>query len=167
LFLASGQDPSASPDLLSQISASVGMTILYVIIQSSGNRKFKEIKFTMAYDKDNVFAKILRGEIPCKVVYEDDHVLCIHDAFPKAPVHVLILPRGPYISMTDFTAHASEAEMIAMQRAVGKIVEQLGLADGGYRVIANTGEHGGQEVPHLHWHVVGGGALGPMLTEAG
>lgn len=119
----------------------------------------------MSYNEGNIFAKILRGEIASKKLYEDDHVLVIEDAFPQAAVHVLILPKGQYISMTDFSTNASDAEMAAMTKAVGKVVEIKGLAENGYRLIANTGDHGGQEIPHLHWHIAGGEKLGAMIPK--
>ena len=119
----------------------------------------------MTYNHDNIFAKILRGEIPSKVVYEDDYVLAIHDAFPQAEVHVLILPRGAYISMTDFSEKAKDEEILAMNHAVSKVVEKLNLKEKGYRLIANSGEHGGQEIDHLHWHIVGGEILPKMISK--
>ncbi len=119
----------------------------------------------MSYNDQNIFAKILRGDIPSTKLFEDDHVLVIEDAFPQASVHVLILPKGQYVSMTDFTAHAGDAEMVAMMRAVSKVVEIKNLSENGYRLIANAGDHGGQEVPHLHWHIVGGEKLGRMLSK--
>lgn len=118
---------------------------------------------TMAYDESNVFAKILRGEIPAKTVYEDDHVLAFEDIAPKRPVHVLIIPKGPYVSATEFGEQASDAELAALWRAIPKIARQLGIADSGYRIISNTGENGHQEVPHLHLHLIGGASAGPML----
>jgi histidine triad (HIT) family protein len=119
----------------------------------------------MAYNHDNVFARILRGEIPCKKVYEDDHVLAFHDIAPQAPVHVLVIPKGAYVSMADFTAQASDAEIAALFRAVGRIAAELGLDGDGYRILANAGRNAHQEVPHLHIHLFGGRALGPMLTR--
>lgn len=119
-----------------------------------------------AYDDNNIFARILRGEIPGDKVYEDEHVLAIRDKFPKAPVHVLVMPKGKYMSMTEFTQNAGDAEIVAFNRAVGKVVKQMGLAEGGYRAIVNSGAHGGQEVPHLHMHILAGKKLGPMISEA-
>jgi diadenosine tetraphosphate (Ap4A) HIT family hydrolase len=119
------------------------------------------------YDDGNIFARILRGEIPARVVYEDEHALAFHDINPQAPVHVLVIPKGPYVSMADFTAHAP-AEMIAgFFRAVGKTAETLGLVEPGYRILANAGPHAHQEVPHLHVHIFGGAPLGPMLMRRG
>ncbi len=120
----------------------------------------------MAYDPTNIFAKILRGEIPCKKVYEDDHVLAFHDIAPKAPVHVLAIPKGAYVSHDDFAANAGEAEIAAFVRAVGRIAREAGVAESGYRLIANTGADGGQEVPHYHVHILGGGPVGPMVSRA-
>ena len=117
-----------------------------------------------AYDPNNIFAKILRGEIPCKAVYEDDYVLAFPDIQPKAPVHVLVIPKGAYMSLSDFLQTADAAEIAGFFRAVGVVVDQLGIAPGGYRTIANTGLNGGQEVPHFHLHILAGKPLGPMLA---
>lgn len=117
----------------------------------------------MTYDPNNIFAKILRGEIPCKKAYEDAHVLAFHDIHPKAPVHVLVIPKGPYQDMTDFSARAGTEEQSALFRAVGIIAKEQGCADTGYRVISNCGVNGGQEVPHLHLHILGGRNLGRMV----
>ena len=119
----------------------------------------------MTYDPNNIFARILRGEIPNKTVYEDDHVLAFHDIAPQVPVHILVIPKGAYVSMDDFTAHASDAEIAALMRAVGKIARDLNLPEKGYRILSNIGEHGGQEVPHLHIHLFGGQPLGAMLVN--
>ena len=121
----------------------------------------------MAYDPNNVFAKILRGEIPCDKVYEDEHTLAFRDIAPKAPVHVLVIPKGAYVSWTDFSEKASDAEIAALIRAVGKVARDLGVAEAGYRTLANTGTNGHQEVPHLHIHLFGGRKLGAMLPSAG
>jgi histidine triad (HIT) family protein len=120
----------------------------------------------MAYDPNNVFARILRGELPCKKVYEDDHVLAFHDIGPKAPVHVLVIPKGAYVSMDDFSERASDAEIAALTRAVGRVARDLGLAAPGYRILSNIGDDGHQEVPHLHIHIFGGRPLGRMLDPA-
>ena len=117
------------------------------------------------YDPDNIFAKILRGEIPCKKVYEDDHALAFHDVSPQAPTHILVIPKGAYVSWDDFSARASEAEIAGFIRAVGHVAREQGLVDPGYRVLANVGRDGGQEVPHLHVHLFGGARLGPMLAR--
>jgi len=119
----------------------------------------------MAYDTDNVFAKIIRGELPADKVYEDDHVIAIKDINPQAPVHLLIIPKGQYISMTDFSLHASPAEVTALFQTVGMLAQEYGLDSTGYRMITNTGENGGQEVDHLHIHLLGGRKLGRMLPD--
>lgn len=120
---------------------------------------------TLPYDESNIFAKILRGEIPCNKVFENDHVLAFHDIAPQAPTHILVIPKGPYVSWDDFSARASEGEIAAFVRAVGAIAREAGLVEPGYRLLANTGGHGGQEVPHLHVHLFGGRPLGPMLAR--
>jgi diadenosine tetraphosphate (Ap4A) HIT family hydrolase len=117
----------------------------------------------MAYDDNNVFARILRGELPCKKAYESDHALAFHDINPQAPVHVLVIPKGKYVSMDDFAADASAAEMAGLWRAVGETARALGLATDGYRILANHGRNAHQEVPHLHIHIFAGRPLGPML----
>lgn len=119
----------------------------------------------MTYDHENIFAKILRGEIPCNKIYEDDFALAFHDINPQAPVHALVIPKGDYVSMADFTAHAPDALITGYMRAVGKVAETLGLKEGGYRTLANAGAHAHQEVPHLHIHIMGGRPLGPMLDR--
>lgn len=119
----------------------------------------------MSYDPNNIFARILRGEIPCKKVHEDAHTLAFHDINPLAPVHALVIPKGAYVSWDDFHAKASDAEQAALMRAVGKVARQLGVGDSGYRVLANTGHDGHQEVPHFHLHVIGGKRLGRMLPK--
>ena len=119
----------------------------------------------MAYDNENIFAKILRGEIPANTVFEDDHALAFHDINPLAPVHVLVIPKGSYVSMDDFTAKASPEEIAGLFRAVGTVAREMGVAEDGYRFLSNAGENGHQEVPHLHIHVFGGRPLGPMLKR--
>ncbi|MGI9501400.1 MAG: histidine triad nucleotide-binding protein [Geminicoccaceae bacterium] len=119
----------------------------------------------MAYDETNVFAKILRGELPCNKILENEHALAFHDINPMAPVHALVIPKGAYVSMDDFSANASAAEIGGFFRTVGEVARQLGLAESGYRLIANTGEHGLQEVPHFHMHVFGGAMLGRMIKK--
>ncbi|MGE4351320.1 MAG: histidine triad nucleotide-binding protein [Bdellovibrionales bacterium] len=120
----------------------------------------------MAYDPNNIFAKILRGEIPCSKVYEDDFALAFNDINPQMPTHVLVIPKGPYENQADFAMRASEEEIIGFTRSLGKVVEQLGIAShGGYRAIANCGLNGGQEVPHYHVHLLGGGNVGPMVCK--
>ncbi|MGH6720468.1 MAG: histidine triad nucleotide-binding protein [Alphaproteobacteria bacterium] len=118
----------------------------------------------MAYDDDNIFARILRGEIPNKTVYEDAHVLAFHDIRPQAPVHVLVLPKGKYVSADDFGANAPAEQVVAFWRAVSRVARDLGLDGSGYRVIANHGADSHQEVAHFHVHILGGRKLGPMLT---
>jgi diadenosine tetraphosphate (Ap4A) HIT family hydrolase len=115
------------------------------------------------YDDQNIFARILRGEIPNRTVYEDPFALAFHDIAPQAPVHVLVIPRGPYVSATDFAARASDAEIAGFWRAVGKVAALLGLEREGYRLLSNHGIDAGQEVPHFHVHVFGGGPLGRMI----
>jgi histidine triad (HIT) family protein len=119
------------------------------------------------YDDNNIFARILRGEIPSKRIYEDEWAVAFHDIKPQAPVHVLVIPRGRWVSLADFTANASEAEIAGFWRAVGKVAKQLDLEGPGYRVLTNMGEHSGQEVPHFHVHIFGGRPLGRMLATSG
>ncbi len=120
-----------------------------------------------AYDPNNIFAKILRGEIPCNKVYEDEHVLAFHDINPQTPTHVLVVPKGPYVSSDDFAAKASDTEIGAFFRAVGKIARDLGLVEPGYRILANHGRDAHQEVPHFHMHIFGGQNLGRMIKPVG
>lgn len=120
----------------------------------------------MAYDQSNIFAKILRGKIPCKKVYEDDFALAFHDINPQAPVHVLVIPKGDYVSMVDFTRDAPAELITGFFRAVGAVARELGLEDAGYRALANAGTNAHQEVPHLHVHIFGGRPLGPMLAQS-
>ena len=117
------------------------------------------------YDTNNIFARILRGEIPARKVYEDEHALAFEDIAPKAPVHVLVIPKGSYVSFADFSARASDAEIAGFIRAVGAVTRQLGLENTGYRLLSNMGPNSGQEVPHLHVHVFGGTYLGPMISD--
>jgi diadenosine tetraphosphate (Ap4A) HIT family hydrolase len=123
------------------------------------------IDATQPYDDANIFARILRGEIPAKRVYEDDHAFAFHDIAPQAPVHVLVIPKGAYVSWDDFSARAPDAEIAGFVRAVGHVAREHGLVEPGYRLLANVGGHGGQEVPHLHVHLFGGVPLGPMLSR--
>ncbi len=115
------------------------------------------------YDSNNVFAKMIRGEITPNTVYEDDHVLAFHDMYPKKKVHVLIIPKGPYKNISQLGESAEDAQIVALMRAVPKVAELLGIKDSGYRVITNCGDHGGQEVPHLHLHLLGGEPVGVMV----
>jgi len=123
------------------------------------------------YDPENVFAKILRGEIPNKTVLETGHSLAFHDLYPQAPVHVLVIPKGPYVCYDHFAMEASEAEIVDFTRAVGEVCKMMGVqpgeGGGGFRMISNAGEDAIQEVPHLHFHVVGGRGLGRILQPAG
>ena len=120
-----------------------------------------------AYDDQNIFAKILRGEIPNKTVLETEHTLAFEDIQPQAPVHVLVIPKGAYVSYDHFAAEASDAEIVDFNRAVAEICRQTSvqLGDGGFRAITNSGEHGVQEVPHFHLHIIGGRPLGRMLQK--
>ena len=118
----------------------------------------------MAYDPNNIFAKILRGEIPCRKVYEDEFALAFHDINPQAPVHVLVIPKGPYVSLADFSANAAPEVQGGYLRAVGEVARQIGVEERGYRVLANIGTDANQEVPHLHFHIFAGKRLGPMLA---
>lgn len=119
-----------------------------------------------SYDRGNVFARILRGEIPCERVYEDEHVLAFRDIRPQTPIHVLVIPKGEYSTLHDFAERASDAEIAAWVRAAGRIARELGVAESGYRVLSNAGDDGGQEVPHLHLHLFGGRPLGRMIRPA-
>ena len=125
------------------------------------------IDATLPYDPGNIFARILRGEIPARVVYEDEHALAFHDIAPQAAVHILVIPKGAYVSWDDFAAHAPDAAIAGFVRAVGRVAREQGLVGPGYRLLVNTGAHGGQEVPHLHVHLFGGEPLGPMLARGG
>jgi diadenosine tetraphosphate (Ap4A) HIT family hydrolase len=123
------------------------------------------IDATKPYDDSNIFARILRGEIPSTKVYEDEQVLAFNDINPLAPTHILVIPKGPYVSWDDFSVKASDAEIAGFIRAVGKIAREASLVEPGYRVLANVGVNSGQEVPHLHLHIFGGRPLGPMLAR--
>ena len=117
------------------------------------------------YDSGNVFAKILRGEIPCDRVYENDHALAFRDITPQAPTHILVIPKGPYVSLDDFSANASDMEIGAFIRAIGDVAREAGLVDPGYRILSNHGRDAHQEVPHFHVHVFGGRDLGGMIRR--
>lgn len=119
-----------------------------------------------AYDPQNIFARILRGEIPAKVAYENEHALAFHDVRPQAPVHLLVIPKGPYVSLDHFAAEATAVEQAGFMAAVAEVCRTAGLEQG-FRAIANTREHGHQEVPHFHLHIVGGRPTGPMLSRVG
>lgn len=119
----------------------------------------------LEYSDQNVFAKILRGEIPANKISEDEHTLVFHDAFPKAKTHVLIIPKKPYISFQDFSHNASSEEILSFNRMIGNVAASLGLDITGYRLLTNHGPHSGQEVPHFHMHLCGGEPLGPLLSQ--
>lgn len=123
------------------------------------------IDATLPYDPNNLFARILRDEIPSTRVYEDDHAIAFHDIAPQAPAHILVIPRGAYVSWDDFSARGSDAEIAGFVRAVGTVARAAGLVGDGYRLLANIGRDGGQEVPHLHVHILAGRPLGPMLAH--
>jgi diadenosine tetraphosphate (Ap4A) HIT family hydrolase len=123
------------------------------------------IDATRPYDETNIFARILSGEIPCKKVYEDAHALAFHDINPQAPVHILVIPKGRYVSWDDFSERATAEEIAGFVRAIGLIARNEGLVAPGYRLLANVGIDSGQEVPHLHVHLFGGRPLGPMLSR--
>ncbi|MFM2257956.1 MAG: histidine triad nucleotide-binding protein [Sphingomonadales bacterium] len=120
---------------------------------------------TAPYDSQNIFAKILRGEIPNRTVYEDEWALAFHDINPQAPTHILVIPKGAYVSWDDFSDRASEPEIAGFIRAVGHVARENGLVQPGYRLLANAGLDAHQEVPHLHVHIFGGRPLGPMLVR--
>ena len=117
------------------------------------------------YDDENIFAKILRGEIPCNKVDECDHTLSFHDIQPQAPVHVLVIPKGAYVNMTDFSKNAPAEAQAAYIAALGRVAKMVGVTEDGYRLIANTGTNGHQDVPHLHVHIMGGQPLGRMMPS--
>lgn len=123
------------------------------------------IDATLPYDDSNIFARILRGEIPATVVHEDEWAIAFNDIAPQAPVHILVIPRGPYVSWDDFSSHASPEEIAGFVRAIGQVARNHGLVAPGYRLLANIGAEAGQEVPHLHVHLFGGAPLGPMLAS--
>lgn len=123
------------------------------------------IDATAPYDDQNIFAKILRGEIPNRTVYEDEFALAFHDINPQAPVHILVIPKGRYVSWDDFTARAPDTEIAGFVRAIGEVARDAGLVAPGYRLLANIGQHGHQEVPHLHAHIFGGQQFGAMLPR--
>lgn len=123
------------------------------------------IDATAPYDDQNIFAKILRGEIPNRTVYENAFALAFHDINPQAPDHILVIPKGRYVSWDDFSAKASDAELAGFVRAVGHVARAAGLVEPGYRLLANIGHHGHQEVPHLHVHIFGGRQFGAMLPR--
>jgi len=120
----------------------------------------------MSYDNENIFAKILRGEVPCKKIYEDDYVLSFHDINPQKKIHALVIPKGKYIDLDDFSLNAKPDEMVGLLKGINIVAKKLGISmdkGQGYRTLANIGEHGGQEVPHLHFHLFGGEIVGKMV----
>ena len=119
----------------------------------------------MTYDSNNIFAKILRSEIPCQKIDEDEHTLSFADINPQAPVHVLVIPKGAYVNFTDFSENASIEEQAAFLAAIGRVAKMAGVDEDGYRLIANTGTNGHQDVPHLHIHILGGQPLGRMMPS--
>jgi histidine triad (HIT) family protein len=121
----------------------------------------------MAYDDNNIFARILRREIPSTIIYEDEHVFAINDINPQAPVHILVMPKGKYVSFDDFSERASNAEIAALTRATGRIARDAGVGETGYRLLLNHGPHSHQEVPHLHIHILGGRPMGPLVVRQG
>ena len=123
------------------------------------------IDATQPYDDNNIFARILRGELPSKTVFEDEFALAFHDINPQAPLHILVIPKGAYVSWDDFSARASAEEIAGFVRAVGHVAREAGLVEPGYRLLANIGGHGHQEVPHLHVHLFGGRQMGAMLPR--
>lgn len=123
------------------------------------------IDATQPYDEGNIFARILRGEIPSRKIFEDEYAFAFLDINPQAPQHILVIPKGQYVSFDDFSARASDAEVAGFVRAVGQVAREAGLVKRGYRLLANVGEDGHQEVPHLHVHIFGGRPLGPMLVR--
>ena len=122
----------------------------------------------MTYDKNNIFAKILRGEIPCKKIYEDDYVLAFHDVNPQKKIHALVIPRGEYVNLDDFSSKATEKEIVGLTKGIAEVAKKLGVSEvvkgEGYRSLVNVGTHGGQEVPHLHFHIFGGEKVGKMVS---
>ena len=122
----------------------------------------------MTYNENNIFAKILRGEVPCEKIYEDEYILSFYDLNPQRKIHALVIPKGKYINLDDFNSKASEKEIIAYFKGISKVAKKLGISldtGKGYRTISNLGEHGGQEVPHLHFHLLGGEKIGRMLND--
>tara|TARA_Y100001970_G_scaffold204392_1_gene248875 strand:- start:11589 stop:11945 length:357 start_codon:yes stop_codon:yes gene_type:complete len=118
----------------------------------------------MSYDKNNIFAKILRGEIPCKKVYENDFVLAFHDINPQKKIHILVIPKGKYVDLNDFNSKASDKEIVELNKAITHVSNLIGAKDMGYRALTNIGKDGGQEVPHLHFHIFAGEKIGKMVS---
>ena len=130
------------------------------------NSRYEPHEDRMSYDKNNIFAKILRGDIPCKKIMENDYALAFYDINPQAPVHALVIPKGDYVSFDDFSAKASNEEIVGFYRLAGEVARQTGAVDNGFRLIANAGSNGGQEVPHFHIHILAGRKLGKMVAAA-
>jgi histidine triad (HIT) family protein len=124
-----------------------------------------EGRYTMKYDKNNIFARILRKEIPAHIVYEDDYALAFHDIYPKAPFHILVIPKGDFISFFDFSEKATADLMVGFTKAIHQVIQLLDLQKHGFRLLSNHGLHGGQEVPHYHVHIFGGRPLGPLISQ--
>ena len=122
----------------------------------------------MEYDKNNIFAKILRGEIPCKKIYENDYVLAFHDVNPQKKIHALVVPKGEYVNLDDFSSNATEKEIVGLIKGIGEVAKKLGVSEAvkgeGYRSLVNVGANGGQEVSHLHFHIFGGEKVGKMVS---
>jgi histidine triad (HIT) family protein len=122
----------------------------------------------MAYNKNNIFAKILKGEIPCKKIYEDEYVLSFYDINPQKKIHALVISKGEYINLDDFSSKASIEEIVGLIKGITIVAKKIGVSDlvkgGGYRSLVNTGNNGGQEVPHLHFHIFGGEKIGKMVS---
>jgi len=122
----------------------------------------------MEYDKNNIFAKILRGEIPCKKIYENDYVLAFYDVNPQKKIHALVVPKGEYVNLDDFSSNATEKEIVGLIKGIGEVAKKLGVSEavkgGGYRSLVNVGANGGQEVYHLHFHIFGGEKVGKMVS---
>ncbi len=122
----------------------------------------------MSYDQNNIFAKILRGEVPCEKIYEDEYVLSFYDVNPQRKIHALVIPKGNYIDLDDFNAKATDKEIVGYFKGISKVAKKLGISvdiGKGYRTISNLSDHGGQEVPHLHFHLLGGEKVGRMLND--
>lgn len=119
----------------------------------------------MVYDKKNIFAKILRDEVPCEKVYEDKYALAFHDINPQASIHVVVIPKGPYINIDDFTEKATDDEIVGYVKAIGRVGRKLGIVDSGFRTLANTGPDSRQEVPHFHTHILAGNDLGQIIQK--
>lgn len=125
----------------------------------------REVRLFVDYNDQNIFAKILRGEVAARKIAEDDYTLVLHDAFPKAPYHILIIPKNAYVSFQDFSEKASSEEIVSFVQMTGKVAKSFGLEATGYRLLTNHGPHSGQEVPHFHVHLCGGEPLGPLLSK--